>query len=1694
MRNKCYSVLLAAVLWVSAYGSSAVAQQIQVSPTSFNVTIGEGDTSVQQLVIRNTGGAGLLNWFLEIASVTASATSDRLISGSSMRLLDQKGGSALRMQYPTTGSASSHGSTSALKLGADRLTGSTSILVIGAVEVPLDSSLFKALDQLGETYDYVSADAWATVDLTGYSQIIIGMDGGYPEDADIQAIANAIASGKNVLLVGGTNYGPFYTGMQSYIISHTGATGWTTSAPPHLTVTDTLHPLAKDLPATYTFNNWNASYYMIRLNDPSMETVVMNGDGYPALVQKTIGAGTFTYFINSAWAPYWYDPADFDILKTVVRNSLGITWLRAGQLSGEISPGDSTVVDLVADGRAVPSGFYSAEIRIQSNDPDPSDTLIVVPFDLTVLPPDINVSPLSINVSLQPGDSTQQTITIQNTGVGVLNWGLKTFLGGPCVVSASPVFPSKVAVTAKIQTTVAPMGATSEHFYASKPVPPKGISMMAGGDLNTILTNLESGYGDITSVIPGRYDFSEGIQGDNIDDGGNDMYDGGNYISTNLGGPILYSDGVVVPSSVFGTTGAYFTRKYTGLWVLAADLDSVEYFTISGNLGADGGGSADGVMLQAGGFTAFVKRVFNAGDPSVNHMIIIPDNPAAYDSFATYTDDDFHQVNGLVQTTRIYYLLYAGANGAFIDDNAALDILSAFLNAINPFVSVSPTSGSIPASGNQPVTVKFTAVDLSPGSYAGVFEIGSNDPDESPINVTFNLAVLQPNPPTITVGPDSFVVSVAAGDSSTQVLTIGNTGSGPLTWDGYVGSWDLYGPDGYLNPANGVVGISGSQNVDVKVVANLVPGSYRYYVEIHSDDYTRACVKVPLNITVLPPDIAVTPDSLLIYVRPADSTTAQVQINNTGTGLLSWHAVAGPAQGPSFTPVRQSFDRPMRSVLNNKGRSLRSGLKGLLPLAPGEFVRKADSPLPLTCVAVDPNTNIIYAQENQGNTFYKYVPDLDQWFQLASCPIYSGNNGGAAYMNGKIYTTYTNNDYMGIYDIGLDQWDVDTLAYIQTGNIEAYNSKIYFINEYNFIGYDPVTQTVDTLPHPGFGDFIYDNEWGGLDFYNGHFYNIPGDGYQQFAKYNIVTQQWTLLDSLPEGAVLGSAIDPVGKKLYSYGTYGDSLWYEFDLVTEQWNVTTIPLSGLVNEGKGGGLYIDDGGLAYVATASNTGIYFVQGEGGIGFYLYETEPGVSWLTLNPVDGTVPGGGSGILTVKARPDTLPIGDYYAVLRITSNDPDEASVEVPVHVRVDTVLFSEIGLSQDSFQVAVGYGDSLTRSLTISNTGLGDLDFTVTPGASWLVPGSPGGTVGSGSNTTLDLKMVSTGLGYGVHNTTLTINSNDPDEPTLNVQVEMRILDATPPLVEINFFQDNYVTRQLDVVAIMNEPIASIPVFTATKPDLTAGGVTVDTVDYGNQVYYGHYYLDQTGTYAFTVTVSDTAGNQQVFSRNLTATLAKPGDGGSVSSFDGVAALYVPADALREESYLTVYPMDKKADDEQSIRRYAFGPAGLSLQKPVRVAFGYETLLAEGMDAHHLVIYHETVDGLLEITTKMDPNRRAVWAEVSHLGKFRIRYDESRTSETEVMVPTAFALHQNYPNPFNPTTSIKFDVPVKSKVALVVYNVLGQEVRTLFTGELTPGVHRIVWDGTNNVGRRVSSGVYIYRLKAGSFLKAKKMLLVK
>jgi hypothetical protein len=275
-----------------------------------------------------------------------------------------------------------------------------------------------------------------------------------------------------------------------------------------------------------------------------------------------------------------------------------------------------------------------------------------------------------------------------------------------------------------------------------------------------VLDNLNADFTSVTDLIPNKYIFAYDGDNNNIDDGGNDMYDDGNFLNTNLSSKIPYSDNVVTNGSAFFGAGTnYFTSHLDGLFVMVADLNAITNFSISGGNGADGGGNVDGDVLTSTvngiAYTGFLKRVYNAGDPSINQLMIIENDDNASHSFSTDSDNTQQVLSGIAGVTRVYYLLYAGDNGAYIDNTAAQAIMEQFVKVIGggtnvflpEWITLDAYDGSVVPATTQTVGYTLDLTAYPDGNYTANILIVSNDPNQSvvtiPVHINLGAVVVQ---------------------------------------------------------------------------------------------------------------------------------------------------------------------------------------------------------------------------------------------------------------------------------------------------------------------------------------------------------------------------------------------------------------------------------------------------------------------------------------------------------------------------------------------------------------------------------------------------------------------------------------------------------------------------------------------------------------------------------------------------------------------------------------------------------------------------------------------------------------------------------------------------------------------------------------------------------------------------------------
>ena len=115
--------------------------------------------------------------------------------------------------------------------------------------------------------------------------------------------------------------------------------------------------------------------------------------------------------------------------------------------------------------------------------------------------------------------------------------------------------------------------------------------------------------------------------------------------------------------------------------------------------------------------------------------------------------------------------------------------------------------------------------------------------------------------------------------------------------------------------------------------------------------------------------------------------------------------------------------------------------------------------------------------------------------------------------------------------------------------------------------------------------------------------------------------------------------------------------------------------------------------------------------------------------------------------------------------------------------------------------------------------------------------------------------------------------------------------------------------------------------------------------------------------------------------------------------------------------------------------------------------------------------------------------------HFSMTNIEYAEFTLVKSEIsMEPVMFGLQGSYPNPFNPTTTINYSVETEGLTSLIVYDMMGREIKSLVSGYLMPNHYTVVWNGKDYFDRQVPSGIYLYRLTSGEFTDMKKVMLLK
>jgi len=144
------------------------------------------------------------------------------------------------------------------------------------------------------------------------------------------------------------------------------------------------------------------------------------------------------------------------------------------------------------------------------------------------------------------------------------------------------------------------------------------------------------------------------------------------------------------------------------------------------------------------------------------------------------------------------------------------------------------------------------------------------------------------------------------------------------------------------------------------------------------------------------------------------------------------------------------------------------------------------------------------------------------------------------------------------------------------------------------------------------------------------------------------------------------------------------------------------------------------------------------------------------------------------------------------------------------------------------------------------------------------------------------------------------------------------------------------------------------------------------------------------------------------------------------------------------------------------------------------------ASVLPENHELIFNKSIDMVNDSTAGLFGNQNLIIDYTPH--------ELTAKRVEKCPISTSFLLNQNYPNPFNASTTICFYLPRNLKICLKIINLFGEEVKVLMNGVISTGFHNVIWDGTDNFGRPVSTGLYVYELVSEEFRCSKKLLYLK
>jgi hypothetical protein len=425
--------------------------------------------------------------------------------------------------------------------------------------------------------------------------------------------------------------------------------------------------------------------------------------------------------------------------------------------------------------------------------------------------------------------------------------------------------------------------------------------------------------------------------------------------------------------------------------------------------------------------------------------------------------------------------------------------------------------------------------------------------------------------------------------------------------------------------------------------------------------------------------------------------------------------------------------------------------------------------------------------------------------------------------------------------------------------------------------------------------------------------------------------------------------------------------------------------------------------------------------------------------------------------------------------------------------------------------------TVEVTISNNGILVLEITdiQIAGSNFQLLDVPVFPDSLNYDESITVKVVFSPDQQGVQFGSLSISSNDPNTPIKTIGLKGTGYTINPAYDKVMYASSGALNGG-EILSVNTETGEGTNIGPSSYNDIS--GLTISLVD--NNLYG----VRSTTTESEILRINSHQGDSYLFysldlpkmvaiSFDISGTLYGALETGEIYSIDLTNGTYSLVSTAPIE--ITAITFDPITDELWATRKGGFGQSKDEVYK-IDISTGDTTLVGEtGYNtATNDLVFDENgvlygIKGSVAqvsdlFTIDINTGEGTIVGPVGLKGLGALAYAETGVVSVEIdenkkIVPTEFVLSQNYPNPFNPSTSIEFSVPVNSNVTLTIYNLLGQVVTTIVNEEISAGNYSMVWNGEDQSGFKVSTGIYLYKMKATGtngkeFQQIRKMVLLK